>query len=456
MPVYHSGKLSKTDRPDFNYPLRPTTKDLTPPFAPRNILVTSPYSTSTLDVRWDNPRLLPQNSGLHILGCNVYRATDAQFGPYEKINSTPVTVLFYRDQTQEDLVVGENATSTLRYSLEPDAQWRVYSQMKPIVVPGTNGKVTDRVEDVRVEIDDGDGVFLDMPAYQVNGKTGEIQLISFPIYNHEVQQVIPPRLPKPPNGRVRISYRYIKHSVLTVLNQRIFYKVTTVAVDPKDPSKTIETPVDEVSDRSAFDIEMIDYVWREAMNRTRWILEQGGERVKVFVRKWMGPKCPTYEEKYGQGHQDCKQCWGSLIQGGYHGPYDIIIAPPESEKMVELGDMGLRMRYDWDTWTGPYPLLNSRDIVVRQNNERYMVNAVNPQGSRGAIYQQHFTMSYLDQGDIRYQIPIDGGQDGVPPAYDAYRQLPPTDASPVVNDKPEVPKDRIIRGRTVTFENISW
>ena len=89
-------------------------------------------------------------------------------------------------------------------------------------------------------------------------------------------------------------------------------------------------------------------------------------------------------------------------------------------------------------------------------NERYIVGPVNPQGSRGAIYQQHFTMSWLDQGDIRHKVPIDGGQTSVPPAYDAYRQARPTDASPVVNDKPEVAKDRIIRGRTVSFENITW
>ena len=149
-------------------------------------------------------------------------------------------------------------------------------------------------------------------------------------------------------------------------------------------------------------------------------------------------------------------CFGTGFIGGYVGPYDAIIAPPETEKLIELGDMGLHIRYDWDTWTTCYPLLNTRDVVVRQNNERYAIGPVNPQGSRGAIYQQHFTMSQIDHADIRYRIPITGGESTVPASYDQYRQTAPTDASPVINQKPEIPQEKIIRGRTVTFENITY
>jgi len=836
MPAYHSGRLSKTDRPDYNYPLRPTTKDLTVPFAPRNLIITSPYSVGATDIRWDNPKIIPQNSGLQITGCNVYRATDSPYGAYIKVNDTPVTVLFYRDETKEELVTNENATATLRYH-EPSGKWSVFASHRPIIMPGTNGRFSTRIQDVVVDIDDGDGSFIEVPAYSVNGVTGEITLISYPTFNYQVQQIIPPRLPKPPNGRVRISYRYLKYQVLTVLNQRIYYKVTTVAVDPNNGNQTIETPLEEISCRSIFDIEAMDYIWREAIHRNRWILDQGGERVKLFIRKWMGEKCPDYQVNYGQSHSDCHVCfpagqkvtladgsiknieeikinnevltidgrkslveevfdrdyednlyeinsygkdpikctkdhpffilkkedsscikyskkynknkcttlskkicfrdnnichhklkfswvnaselkvgdyilvpkykmkktkfsenlmflfgiylaeghigfhkgipdsvnfsmgaherkliefiksifhsefslnlkekkesrgaivlyknskkistmflkncghdahhkkmhkklmcseekglfsllkgyimgdgclskkdgsrgiaystvsdnmasqlelilailnipssnkmyyheekrdgWGKShwyhsgkinmyhakklellyekeikkevlkkqhkilnvedyiahpinkinkelfkgkvynlrisrnntylvnnvivhnclgtgIVGGFSGPYDAIIAPPETEKMVELADMGLHIRYDWATWMTDYPLINPRDVIVRQNNERYIVGPVNPQGQRGVIMQQHFTMSYLDQGDIIYKIPITGGETSVPASYDPYRQTAPTEASPAINDKPEIPKERIIRGKTVTWENIAY
>jgi hypothetical protein len=811
-------------------------------------MITSPFSVGAVDIRWDNPQLLPQNSPLHLLGVNVYRSTDSPYGPYEKVNGVPVTVMFYRDQTIETQVIDEDATATIKHKFEPTNngldQWLVFSQNKPIVIPGSNGAYTTRISDVQVKIDDGDGNFLIMPAFAVDGVTGQIQLISAPVYNNDLNQIIPPRLPFPPNGRVRISYSYIKHQVLTVLNQRLYYKVATVAVDPQNPSDTIETPLEEISDRSPFDMESIDYIWREAILRNRYILEQGGERVMLFPRKWMGEQCPDHQVNYGQGYNDChtcfpagqwvtksdgskedikdikendtvltsygvssrvtkifcsehkedlikiapigkdpilctqdhlfliikkeetgckrsnhlrdkcvpmtkgicfkgyntnatdcqhrpETCWvsasdlkkgdyliepkikkeekyfsndemflfgfytaegcvslngskvlnrlrfgfgkeeidiintvkevferqyhvkmgfcknktqgncyelwccdkiiadsfiencgrfahekclskkivdsskesigwflsgyvlgdghvggkrekknygsvyfstvshklssqiellfiklgspvtlhykyhndkrpnksgwiylgqipsvtthcipllcrkkiyreikkkqhrifpfkdficypinetskqkfsgpvynievegdhtylvnnvavhnclGTSIIGGYLGPIQLMIAPPETEKSVELADMGLHIRYDWQSWTTNYPLLNPRDVIVRQNNERYVVGPVNPQGARGAIFQQHFTMSYIDQGDIRYSIGISGSENGPAPEWDRYRtEKPPTPASPEMPLKPTVDPAKIIRGRTVTFENISW
>jgi len=455
MPAYHSGKLSQTGRPDFVKPMRPLTPDLSVPFAPRNLMVTSPYKIGATDIRWDNPKLIPQNNGLNIIGCNVYRCAETPYGTYEKINTTPVNVLYYRDETQEEEVV-EDATPTLKQETEPDKRWRVYSQRNPIIQPGSNGKTSDRTQDVKIEIDDGDGTYLEVPAFSVSGHIGEVTLISKPTFNYKISQLLPPRLPWPPDGHVRLTYKYLKNQVLSVLSQRLNYKVTTVAIDPDDNSKQIETPLDEVEWRCTADMEEIDYIWKEAIRRNRWILDQAGERVKVFTRKWMGELCPNYEGAYGQSHHDCEICFGTNYVGGYSGPYDIVIAPPEAEKSIELLDMGLHVRYDFESWTGPFPLLNERDVIVRQNNERFIVGPVNPQGSRGAIYQQHFTISYVDEGDIRYKIGIPGGQTSVPASTDSYREDPSSPASPVIPVKPTIAEERLIKGRTVTFENISW
>lgn len=458
MPAYHSGSLSKTgrtnsQRDDFTYPLRPMTPDLTRPLAPRNLMVTSPYQVGKTDIRWDNPKLIPQNNDLYILGVNVYRSLESPYGPYEKITENPVEVLYYRDETKE-VTVTEDATPTLRYYNEPDKRWNIYSQRRPIVQPGKNGKISDRIDDVIVEIDDGDGTYVTVPAFTVSGPTGEVTLISGPTYNYSVNQVIPPRLPHPPLGRVRLTYTYLGNQVLSRLNQRIYYKATTVAVDPNDNTKRIESPIEEVEWRSTFDIEEIDYVMKEMIRRNRWLLEQAGERVKVFTRKWMGEKCSDYEDSHGQSHQDCDTCFGTSYVNGYSGPYDIIIAPPESEKSIELLDMGLHIRYAFETWTGPFPLLNERDVIVRQNNERYIVGPVNPQGFRGTILQQHFTIEYIDEKDIRYKIGITGGETTVPEASDLYRGSLKSPASPVIPKKPTIPEERLIKGRTVTFENI--
>ena len=52
-----------------------------------------------------------------------------------------------------------------------------------------------------VLIDDGDGLFLEVPAFRVNGPTGEIELIKEPTYSYDLQQIIPPRLPYPRHRR---------------------------------------------------------------------------------------------------------------------------------------------------------------------------------------------------------------------------------------------------------------
>jgi hypothetical protein len=364
-------------------------------------------------------------------------------------------VLFYRDQTIEQLVT-EDATQTLVYYTEPDRAWKIYTQHKPIIIPESNGKFTNSVKDVIIEIDNGDGIFLEVPAFSVKGNLGEIDLISSPTYNSVLEQIIPARLPYPPNGRVKVTYKYLKNQVLSRLQQRIYYKATTVAVDPKDKSKIIETPIDEVEYRSTFDMEEIDYIWKEAIRRNRWILEQGGERVMVFIRSSMGEQCPCFEDSHGQPLNDCPQCLGTGYIPPYSGPYNVIIAPPEAQKSIELLDMGLRINYEYESFTGPFPTLRERDVIVRPNNERYVVGPVNYQGSRGATYQQHFTMAYLDELDIRYKIGVPGGETEVPADWDQYYEAQPSPASPIRPVNPRVDISKQVRGRTVSFQNINY
>jgi hypothetical protein len=150
-------------------------------------------------------------------------------------------------------------------------------------------------------------------------------------------------------------------------------------------------------------------------------------------------------------------CFGTSYVGGYDGPFEAIIAPPEAEKSIELSDQGLHLRYEYETWTGPFPILNERDVIVRQSNERFLIGPVNPTGIRGTTFQQSFSISYLDDTDIRYDVLIEGGQTSVPESTDLFRTPELiTPASPVIPVKPYVPAPNLVKGRTVTFENITF
>ena len=866
-------------RPDMRLPYR--WNDDTPislPLGPKNVHVTSPFLIGVIDIRWDAPSLYAENNGLNVTGVNIYKAYDSPKDKVLQLNSNPVGVLYYRDQTAENFVDQEDPMAGGRIIMGTNAtgDWVATTFYKPIVIPDSNGDIAYNYTHVKVDIKEtASDPFVTVPAWKVVGETGEVFLIRNPVYNHTTNQIDAPILPDPnKGGEVRISYTYINNHIQTDINRKIYYKVTTVAVDPES-GDTIETPLDQVEAISLYDMEKIDWVWSEAIRRNRWILEQGGERVRVFIRKWAGEKCPCIDDDYRTGRADCHVCfhpdmpvrtktgwrpistisvgdyvltadgsyqkvrrlfknpfegdlvsiqssvstepilstpnhpflvlrsghrksgcgpkcdtvvrngdglrldkldvrklpsgrwharvagkkgrialgtyvtkkeacnavikyrvdnftpmhrlewdsasnisekdwlvprWNYFIKdidtvsipnkfcaknkfgpivkgkkefpvnteflwilglylaegnaskrsisfslnkkerlyadrvisffekmgynakiheskisdgmvvnvygvylsrwfpewvgskcytkkipeefmnlpsdktwalieglyagdngeenqitqtsevlamqlvellhrvgeqplvrrqvastvtpkgnkrrtaycvgwavdsfsnrnrknrwmfkgevlskvrsvddykykgfvynlevagnhtyvvnniavhncfgtgyvGGYEGPYDIIVAPPETEKTVELMDTGLHVNYDWATWTGPYPLLNDRDIVIRQNNNRFTIGHVNPQGSRGAIYQQHFMLAPLDHHDIRYQIPINGGALVIPESWNAYRESRPTDASPTIPVKPEIPDQYEYTGRTVTFENIVY
>lgn len=454
--------LDNYGRPDMKLPYR--WNDDTPlslPLGPKNVHVTSPYLIGVIDIRWDSPTLYAEHNGLEIQGVNIYKSYDTPEGPFTLLNPTPAGALYYRDQTREVYVNQEDPTVGGRIIAGTNAtgDWVVKTYYKPIVIAGTNGEIAESWKHVRVEIKvTSNDSYVTVPAWRVVGETGEIFLIKDPIYNNTTNRIDPAILPNfALGGQIRVSYTYVDNRIQTDIARKIYYRLTTVAKN-RETNEVRETPITQTDAVSLYDMEKIDWIWAEAIRRNMWILQQGGERVKVFIRKWSGVTCRCWDYQYLSARQDCLSCMGTGIVGGYEGPIDLIVAPPEAEKTIQLLDLGMHISYDWNSWTSPYPLLNDRDFIVRQNNDRFSIAHINPQGSRGAIYQQHFMLSPLDQKDIRYKVPIDGGQVMVPQAWNAYRQPQPSDAAPVIPVKPEseIPGQYQRTGRTVTFENICY
>lgn len=468
-----SSNIVGQGRARYDLPYRSgSDKPLSLPLAPKTQDVTSPYLTGTLDVRWDNPATYPQNQCYEILGVNVYRTFDSPYAAYTLLNTDPIGGRFYRDQTRVIDVVQEDALDTLNPGNNPRGEWLIRTKNYPILDPravreDNQDFLGNFVRDIVLEIDPGDGSgWQTFKPLKVNGQSGEITLISQKIWDNATSSLISPPLPNPLTGGVRISYQYVDevNMLKTNVNRKIYYKVTTVGIDP-ETSQIVETPLNEVQAISPYDMEKVDWMWAEAIRRNLWILDQGGERVRLFIRKWSGHKCGCLNGDYGYqkngwGSKDgCPICYNTGFMGGYEGPYLVYIAPPETEKSVNLLDSGLHITYDWLSWMGPEPLINDRDVIVRQNNDRFFIHNVNAQGSRGAIYQQHFSLSQVDTGDPIYRIPITGGESGVPEGWNRFRSPnAPTDASPVMAQKDEatIPHWKTLQARTVTFENIMY
>jgi len=446
-----------------------TIPDTTKPLPPRNIFVTTPYVTGVLDIRWDNPLESPENSKWEILGVNLYRSEDSECGPFEVVNSAPIEVLYYRDQTILKLVTDEDAMPNLNPGNNPRGEWVIKAAHPPLIKEGTQNVLVEDPTDISVKIDNGDGQgLLNVPAYKVNARTGEIFLITKPSFNPETKKIEEARLPCPTNGQggCTVSYWYNLNFVKTDLIPRFFYKVTTIGRDSVT-GQIFETHIDNVKAINVYDIEKPHYIWKAIIAKNRYLLEQFGERVKVFMRKEVGERCPNYSDTHGQAHNVCPLCFGTGILGGFDGPIDITIAPPEAEKHINLTDVGLKLNFTYESWMGPSPFIRTRDFVVRQNGERLVIGSVTPQGAKGAIFQQHFMLNYRDSKDIIYQVPMDpadrpcGGAMPTPPVpvSDDTRGVnqPITNSSPVIPDhKTNKPRAKTDKGRTIDYENVVW
>ena len=367
------------------------------PIAPLNMFVTSP-DVGMMDVRWDNPALILGNGKWTVLGVNLYRSSDSQWATYTKVNTVPIGTTFFRDSTQNQAVLNEDVSGmmTARGADHPEGLY-IIQVPNPIVKEGSQAIPANVPSDVVVKID---GVAV--PVRSVNGATGEVFLNQARIWDKVTRKLVTPVLPTL-SSVVTMSYRFNTTLLTGKIGQRTFYKLTTVVDD--GTGAQIETPLKGVEGVSAHEIEKLDYIWKEGIRRNRWILEQGGEAVKLFIRKWVGVRCACYSDVHKQAENDCLNCFGTSIQGGYEGPYDILIAPQDGERRIELTQNGMQVLHQYEVWTGPTPMVSQRDFIVRQNNDRYSIGAVNVPSNRGNILQQHFMIGYFGEKDIRYKVP---------------------------------------------------
>lgn len=408
------------------------------------------------DLRWTDPSILTGNSGFCLIGTNLYRSFDSEYGPYHRVTDLPQGSLFWQDRTDNELVIEEDVTDQVvmagHSGSHPQDPRYVYKVRHfPIVQEGSQALPTRIPQDVRAYVD---GV--EVPVLAVWGDTGEVELDSHIYQNVTFQRYDKPLLPGS-GSRVTMTYRYNRSFLKTDLNTRVFYRVTSVGYSTScsDPhaSDLLETPLDRAPMAFTQETEKLDYIWREAVERNRWILEQGGERVKVFIRKTVGVPCFCFQDpQHKQPLSDCLSCWGSGILGGFEGPWDMLIAPDDAERRKKQTDRGRTIEHSYETWTGPSPLLDQRDFLVKVNGRRYSIGPVRTPTNRGTVLQQHFMINQLDEKDIRYKVPLGNPVKHMATTFTPLFAPPPPD----ITNNPNVPDTIELRGRTKAWENFSY
>ena len=463
------------------------------PRAPANVHVSSPYQIGSYDIHWDNPAIQWANAPFTVVGVNIYRSDVSDRGPYHRINLYPLSSTFYRDATQFVPIQDEIITPD-RWIYQGDAPNNrrfLLRTLNPIVIkdqgPHQHPVYGNSPRNVYLKIN---GVPVEVDS--IFGSRGEITLINVPTTDPATDLCVNALLPTDPSDVVEVSYLTHRNFIHSGLDAKIHYRVTTVVLDPSTPSGLAETPLDYAEPHHNVEVEVVDYIWREGIRRNNWILEQGGERVKVFIRRQNGIpcNCPDFVhaksiELAQQPSNRCLICYGTGFCGGYEGPFDVIMAPDDAEHKISQQLQGRRMEHVYEVWMGPSPLVTQRDFVVKQTNERYSIGPVRKPSNRGNVLQQHFQIGYLDEQDIRYQVPLDSPlllpwpesrRTDVPPISYPGRQpqpgyvawldadgnmVPPytegaNPVSPMATEKSNIPDDRELRGRSKVWENINY
>src|ERR1700744_3899924 len=105
MERFHSAMPYASNR-DRDPPTLELTK-VAEPAGPLNLFLTSGYKPGVFDLSWTDPSQLAVNGNFQICGVNIYRSFDSEFGPYTRINQYPLGGTFWRDQTENALVLDE-------------------------------------------------------------------------------------------------------------------------------------------------------------------------------------------------------------------------------------------------------------------------------------------------------------------------------------------------------------
>lgn len=429
------------------------------PAPPLNVFLESGFVPGVFNIRWDDPSALALNDRWALVGVNVYRSFDSEYGPFERVTRLPVGSNFWSDRTDSEQIVSEDVSGAytvfgLSSAGYPYPRY-AFRTRYPIIQSGSQGVFANRPGDVQVRID---GVLAVVRS--VFGSTGEIELETQPREDIATQKLTAQVIPTA-TSRTTVSYVRMRSLIRTDLITRVFYRVTTVGVRtgsdwPSTPSlDMVETPLEVATATSNMEIEKLDYIWREAVRRNRWILEQGGERVRVFLRKTVGIACPCIQDDHHkQPMNDDPKCMGTGIVGGYEGPYDIIIAPDDAERRIAQKDVGRTVEHTYEVWTGPIPLLSMRDFLVKLNGDRYSIGAVRMPSNRGMVLQQHFNIGHFDEKDIRYRVGV--GNPVKFPGVQFKPSGPELEAATEITDRPDVPDSVELKGRVPAWTNTTY
>jgi len=153
----------------------------------------------------------------------------------------------------------------------------------------------------------------------------------------------------------------------------------------------------------------------EIRNRHKWLLDNTGERVLLYQRKYVvtpnQPRSSDWDnvrKRARQHGQDpVASGYGTGIEGGYFKPIEIMVRVVSNQQQVIVEDVGRKFHYLPRSWTLWEPLLNNGDFIVRRNNQRLRITDVTQHRWKHYVLHQDFNLTFIEPDSPIYKIPVD-------------------------------------------------
>ncbi|MEG0728130.1 MAG: hypothetical protein RR420_00770 [Anaerovoracaceae bacterium] len=133
------------------------------------------------------------------------------------------------------------------------------------------------------------------------------------------------------------------------------------------------------------------------------------KNVRVLIKRNEGTTCTCYDEiRERSRDRECTKCYGTGILGGYFQSEDLKVCYQntsglnEEFQATELRDESEPI----SAWSPNFPLLRIGDIIVTDDNKRYVIMNWKPSMKNGYLLRQSFTMKEIDRNSIKYSIPV--------------------------------------------------
>lgn len=182
--------------------------------------------------------------------------------------------------------------------------------------------------------------------------------------------------------------------------RKIYYSLTVTDVRNQE---TLLSPVASPEDLP--DAFLLEIRRRNDLYLRRFV----GVPAGILIQKTFGQRCGScYDQiKSRLKSSKCLACYGAGFLGGYFPQINFPLASSPSPELVAILETGEKQPNQTNFWTGFYPAISPRDIIVEfRDQHRWRVVTVGKTERLRVRSRQIMSVVEINRNDVEYEIPI--------------------------------------------------